>query len=170
MHIRDFRASRCPAFVRKPRSPTLRRRSARVMQEAPHATSFGFSAILLSLQVRHHHDASLGERPERPRALFSRSRFPFPRASPGSVPPPPACRSLTTLDRQFPLDIVHSAPPRRVPIRGILRSRSLRAPDAIQLACAAAARMDMFITNDRRLSGKNVAGIHFIQSLGQAAL
>ena len=52
----------------------------------------------------------------------------------------------------------------------IRRDRSIRAPDAIQLACAAVAGTDLFVTNDQRLSRKNVAGIHFIQSLGQAAL
>src|ERR1700736_1750363 len=36
--------------------------------------------------------------------------------------------------------------------------RSLRAPDAVQLACAANANVDLFITNDRRLQGKQVDG------------
>lgn len=43
--------------------------------------------------------------------------------------------------------------------------RSLRAPDAIQLACAAATGVDLFITNDARLQGKQVTGIHFIVPL-----
>ena len=43
--------------------------------------------------------------------------------------------------------------------------RSLRAPDAIQLACAAGAGVDLFITNDARLHGKHVEGIQFIVSL-----
>ena len=52
-----------------------------------------------------------------------------------------------------------------------LRSdRALRAPDAIQLACAAAARVDLFITNDARLQGKQVDGIQFIVPLQQAPL
>ena len=51
----------------------------------------------------------------------------------------------------------------------IRRDRSIRAPDAIQLACAAAAGTDLFVTNDDRLSRKNVRGIHFIQSLDRAA-
>jgi predicted nucleic acid-binding protein len=52
-----------------------------------------------------------------------------------------------------------------------LRSdRSLKPPDAIQLACAARARCDMFITNDDRLSRKNVPGIQFIASLGRALI
>jgi uncharacterized protein len=48
--------------------------------------------------------------------------------------------------------------------------RSLRAPDAIQLACAAAAGVDLFITNDTRLQAKQVAGIQFIVSLDRAPL
>ena len=50
------------------------------------------------------------------------------------------------------------------------RDRSLRAPDAIQLACAAGAKTDLFITNDARLQGKHVAGIQFIVSLDQAPI
>jgi len=41
-------------------------------------------------------------------------------------------------------------------------------PDAIQLACAAAAHL--FITNDDRLSRKQVPGVKFIASLDQAHL
>ena len=48
--------------------------------------------------------------------------------------------------------------------------RAIRAPDAIQLACAAAAGTDLFITNDDRLSRKTVPGIQFIQPLGSAFL
>jgi uncharacterized protein len=42
------------------------------------------------------------------------------------------------------------------------QDRSLRAPDAVQLACAASAGVDLFVTNDTRLQGKHVSGIHFI--------
>src|SRR5439155_20387518 len=45
------------------------------------------------------------------------------------------------------------------------RDRSLRAPDAIQLACAATAGVDLFITNDTRLHSTKVAGIQFIVPL-----
>ena len=48
--------------------------------------------------------------------------------------------------------------------------RSLRAPDAIQLACAAQAGCDLFITNDDRLSRKIVPGIQFIVCLERAFL
>lgn len=53
---------------------------------------------------------------------------------------------------------------------GIRRDRSIAPPDAIQLACASVAGVDMFITNDHRLSRKVVPGIHFIQPLANAAL
>jgi predicted nucleic acid-binding protein len=48
--------------------------------------------------------------------------------------------------------------------------KTIKAPDAIQLACAAQARCDLFITNDDRLSGKIVTGIQFITSLQRAPL
>ncbi len=52
-----------------------------------------------------------------------------------------------------------------------LRSnRSLRPPDAIQLACAAAAGVDLFITNDSRLHSIQVEGIQFIVPLSRAPL
>lgn len=52
----------------------------------------------------------------------------------------------------------------------IRRDRNIRPPDAIQLACAASAKVDLFVTNDERLSRKAVAGIHFITSLERAPL
>ena len=45
--------------------------------------------------------------------------------------------------------------------------RSVRAPDAVQLACAAGAAVDLFVTNDRRLQKKRVEGIQFIVSLDE---
>ena len=48
--------------------------------------------------------------------------------------------------------------------------RSLRAPDAIQLACAASAGVDLFITNDARLQNRKVEGIEFIVPLERAPL
>jgi len=48
--------------------------------------------------------------------------------------------------------------------------RSIKAPDAIQLACAAKAEIDLFITNDSRLAGKLVPGIQFIVPLSNAFL
>lgn len=48
--------------------------------------------------------------------------------------------------------------------------RSLRAPDAMQLACAAAAGVDLFITNDARLQTRQIAGIQFVVPLERAPL
>lgn len=48
--------------------------------------------------------------------------------------------------------------------------KSVKAPDAVQLACAAAAGCDLFLTNDERLSRKHVPGIDFITSLDRAPL
>jgi predicted nucleic acid-binding protein len=47
---------------------------------------------------------------------------------------------------------------------------TIRPPDAIQLACAAHARIDLFITNDEWLSTKSVPPIHFVSSLQRAFL
>ncbi|MBI3075760.1 MAG: PIN domain-containing protein [Deltaproteobacteria bacterium] len=52
----------------------------------------------------------------------------------------------------------------------VRRDRTIRAPDAVQLACAAQARVDLFITNDDRLSRCTVPGIQFISSLDRAFL
>ena len=46
--------------------------------------------------------------------------------------------------------------------------RGLRPPDAIQLACAAQAEVDLFVTNDDRLSRFTVPGIQFFVSLDRA--
>ena len=50
----------------------------------------------------------------------------------------------------------------------IRQDKTIKPPDAIQLACASNAGCDLFITNDDRLSKKVVAGIHFISSLDRA--
>jgi predicted nucleic acid-binding protein len=47
-------------------------------------------------------------------------------------------------------------------IRGRWR---IRPPDAMQLACAAAAAIDLFVTNDSRLSATTVPGITFITGI-----
>jgi predicted nucleic acid-binding protein len=52
----------------------------------------------------------------------------------------------------------------------IRRDRSISRPDAIQLACAAAAEVDLLITNDERLSGKVAPGVKFVTSLARAPL
>jgi len=50
----------------------------------------------------------------------------------------------------------------------IRKDRTIRPPDAIQLACAAHARVDLFITNDERLSTKSIPNIQFVSSLQRA--
>lgn len=57
--------------------------------------------------------------------------------------------------------------PRYAAIRA---DRAIKAPDAIQLACAATAGVDLFITNDDRLSLKYVPDVKFITSLERAYL
>jgi uncharacterized protein len=47
----------------------------------------------------------------------------------------------------------------------IKSSRSVQAPDAVQLSCAASAGVDLFITNNDRLQNKQVPGIQFIVAL-----
>lgn len=43
--------------------------------------------------------------------------------------------------------------------------KTIRAPDAMQLATAAVSKCDLFVTNDQRLSKKVIPGIQFISSL-----
>ena len=52
----------------------------------------------------------------------------------------------------------------------IRKDRTIRPADAIQLACASHARIDLFITNDERLSTKSIPHIHFVSSLQHAFL
>ncbi len=53
---------------------------------------------------------------------------------------------------------------------GLRSKRSLKASDAIQLACAASANVDLFVTNDERLHGSHVDGIQFIVALGKVPI
>ena len=43
----------------------------------------------------------------------------------------------------------------------------IRPADAIQLACASAAQVDLFVTNDNRLSGLVIPGITFVTTLAR---
>jgi predicted nucleic acid-binding protein len=52
----------------------------------------------------------------------------------------------------------------------IRQDRTIRRADAIQLATAASAGIDLFITNDERLSRVVVAGIAFVSSLNRAPI
>jgi predicted nucleic acid-binding protein len=47
---------------------------------------------------------------------------------------------------------------------------TLTPPDALQLACASTANVDLFVTNDRRLSRMNVSGIGAIRALADVDL
>ena len=73
--------------------------------------------------------------------------------------------ALTTTALLLPFDVKSA----RI-YAGLRCDHSLRAPDAIQLACAAAAGVDLFITNDARLQTKRVEGIQFIVPLDRAPL
>lgn len=50
------------------------------------------------------------------------------------------------------------------------RTMRLRPPDAMQLACASTAGMDLFLTNDSKLHSLQVDGIQFITSVERAPL
>jgi predicted nucleic acid-binding protein len=52
----------------------------------------------------------------------------------------------------------------------IKSSRPVQAPDAVQLSCAASVGVDLFITNDNRLQGKQVSGIQFIVPLSRVPI
>jgi predicted nucleic acid-binding protein len=52
----------------------------------------------------------------------------------------------------------------------IKSNRSVQAPDAVQLSCAASAGVDLFITNDNRLQNKQVPGIQFIVPLSRVPI
>jgi uncharacterized protein len=60
------------------------------------------------------------------------------------------------------VDFTVDAADRYAQIRGSL---GLVPADAIHLASAAEAGTDLFLTNDKRLVGKHVPGIHFVASL-----
>ncbi|HTV15636.1 MAG TPA: PIN domain-containing protein [Acidobacteriaceae bacterium] len=48
--------------------------------------------------------------------------------------------------------------------------RKIRPPDAMQIACAATAGADLFLTNDTNLHKFQIDGIHFITSVDRAPL
>ena len=48
------------------------------------------------------------------------------------------------------------------PFSKLRSAQKLRAPDAIQLACAASAGIDLFLTGDKQLTKLDVPGIQFI--------
>ena len=52
----------------------------------------------------------------------------------------------------------------------IRQDRTIQPADAIQLACASSADIDLFLTNDDRLSQKHIQGIKFLTSLARAPM
>jgi len=52
----------------------------------------------------------------------------------------------------------------------IRQDKTIKPPDAIQLAVAAAANCDLFVTNDDRLTRKIIPGIHFIAGLDRVPI
>ena len=74
-------------------------------------------------------------------------------------------RAITASAAVLPFDQAASAA-----FATVRQDPSIHPADAIQLACASVAGVDMFITNDQRLSRHVVPGIHFIQSLQGARL
>lgn len=80
-----------------------------------------------------------------------------------------AARDHETTVRQIATILAFDAAcaPRYAAIRA---DRTIKAPDAIQLACAAGASVDLFITSDDRLSRKHVPDVKFITSLERAYL
>ncbi len=63
------------------------------------------------------------------------------------------------------IDIVSFTPEVAEHYARIRVDRSIRPPDAIQLACAAYAQVDLFITNDGGLHRKVIPGIQFITGI-----
>ncbi|HEX4485197.1 MAG TPA: PIN domain-containing protein [Terriglobales bacterium] len=47
---------------------------------------------------------------------------------------------------------------------------TIKGPDAIQLACASEAKVDLFVTNDNRLYGKQIEGVQFIVALDRVPI
>jgi len=56
------------------------------------------------------------------------------------------------------------------PFSKLRANEGLKAPDAIHLACAAAAGMDLFLTGDNRLMRLDVPGIQFIADFNSSIL
>jgi predicted nucleic acid-binding protein len=52
----------------------------------------------------------------------------------------------------------------------IRAGQKISPPDAIQLACASIAGMDLFVTNDHRLQSLRIPNIHFITSVERAPI
>lgn len=74
------------------------------------------------------------------------------------------CRSYEDIITESATVIAFDRPAARA-YAAVRKDRSIRPPDAIQLACAAASGVDLFVTNDMRLSRKTPPGVRFVASL-----
>jgi predicted nucleic acid-binding protein len=63
------------------------------------------------------------------------------------------------------VEVISFTPAAAVHFARIRSKYAIRPPDAIQLACAANAGIDLFLTNDSSLIGKVVPGIQFVTGL-----
>jgi predicted nucleic acid-binding protein len=75
-----------------------------------------------------------------------------------------------SLFRSSSITLVHFEFQAAVHYAKIRVDAGIRPPDAIQLACAACAQVDLFITNDERLSRKRVPEVKFITSLTRSPI
>ena len=73
--------------------------------------------------------------------------------------------AMTRAATILPFD--HAAARRHAELRS---DKALAAHDLLQLSCASVAGIDMFITNDDRLSGQVIPGVKFISPLDRARL
>lgn len=92
----------------------------------------------------------------------------------GEVLVKPLERKDDTLKRRY-LDVLTQRsrllsfyPPAALRYAEIRMDRTIKPPDAIQLACAAQVQINLFVTNDDRLRNKKIAGIDFIVSIKHA--
>jgi predicted nucleic acid-binding protein len=63
------------------------------------------------------------------------------------------------------LEVASFTPETALRYAQIRASQKVSPPDAIHLACAAQAGTDLFLTNDQRLKGLAIPGIHFIAGM-----
>lgn len=78
---------------------------------------------------------------------------------------------ISTIE-EMGFSFVEFAKPCVEPFRLLRREYGLRAPDSMHLACASAAKTDLFITGDQQLLGKRlmIPGIQFIVNFEHAPL
>ena len=95
----------------------------------------------------------------------------------GEILVKPWTKGDTTLCRQYESTLAASALLLPFDVRAARRYAAIRSsggsikpPDAMQLACAGEAGVDLFVTNDRRLQGRQVEGIQFIVALDQVPI